>query len=338
MPIAAARAMHRANSEATKVTKPKLLMTRVLSPAVIERARRDYDLDLNENDHIMSADEIVARSQGKDAALITLTEKFTADVIGQLPPSLRVIATYSVGFEHIDLAAAKARGIRVANTPDAVTIATAEIAMLLMLGAARRAPEGERLLKEKKWGGWQPMQLIGLRLDGKRLGILGLGKIGQAIAKRARAFDMEIHYHNRRRCAAGQEQGAIYHDTLEGLLAASDVLSISAPSTPETRGCINAAALAKLPRGAIVVNTARGDLVNDDDLIAALKSGQVGYAGLDVYKGEPNIHPGYYELENVFLLPHMGTSAIEARNEMGFAALDNIDAALAGREPPSALV
>ena len=161
MPIAAARAMDRANSEATKVTKPKLLMTRVLSPAVIERARRDYDLDLNEDDHIMSADELVARCQGKDAALITLTEKFTADVIGRLPPSLRVIATYSVGFEHIDLAAAKARGIRVANTPDAVTVATAEIAMLLMLGAARRAPEGERLLREKKWGGWQPMQLIG---------------------------------------------------------------------------------------------------------------------------------------------------------------------------------
>ncbi len=338
MPIATARAMHRANPETEKVTKPKLLMTRVLSPAVIERARRDYDLELNENDHIMGADELVARSQGKDAALITLTEKFTADVIGRLPPSLRVIATYSVGFDHIDLAAAMARGIRVANTPDAVTIATAEIAMLLILGAARRAPEGERLLKEKKWGGWQPMQLIGRRLDGKRLGILGMGKIGQAVARRARAFDMEIHYYNRRRCSGGEEQGALYHDTLDSLLAASDVLSISAPSTPETRGCINAAALAKLPRGAIVVNTARGDLVNDDDLIAALKSGQVGYAGLDVYKGEPNIHPGYYELENVFLLPHMGTSAIEARNEMGFAALDNIDAAMAGGEPPCALV
>ena len=338
MPIAAARAMHRTNSEATKVTKPKLLMTRVLSPAVIERARRDYDLDLNENDHIMGADELAARCQGKDAALVTLTEKFTADVIGRLPPSLRVITTYSVGFEHIDLAAAKARGIRVANTPDAVTIATAEIAMLLILGSARRAPEGERLLKEKKWGGWQPMQLIGRRLDGKRLGILGMGKIGQAVAKRARAFDMEIHYYNRRRCSTEQEQGAIYHDTLDSLLAVSDVLSINAPSTPETRGCINAAALAKLPHGAIVVNTARGDLVNDDDLIAALKSGRVGYAGLDVYKGEPNIHPGYYELENVFLLPHMGTSVIEARNEMGFAALDNIDAVLAGREPPSALV
>lgn len=320
------------------MTKPKLLMTRVLSPATIERARRDYDLDLNESDLVLGADELVARCQGKDAALITLTEKFNADVIGRLPASLRVIATYSVGFDHIDLTAAKARGIRVANTPDAVTIATAEIAMLLILGAARRAPEGERLLKEKNWGGWQPMQLIGQRLDGKRLGILGMGKIGRAVAKRARAFDMEIHYYNRRRCGADEEQGAIYHASLQSLLAVSDVLSINAPSTPETRGAIDAAALAKLPRGAILVNTARGDLVDDEALIAALKSGQVSYAGLDVYKGEPAIHPGYYELQNTFLLPHMGTSAIEARNEMGFAALDNIDAALSGREPPSALI
>jgi lactate dehydrogenase-like 2-hydroxyacid dehydrogenase len=324
--------------EANEVAKPKLLMTRVVSPAVIERARRDYDLDLNEADHIMGADELVARCEGKDAALITLTEKFNADVIGRLPAGLRVIATYSVGFEHIDLAAAKARGIRVANTPDAVTVATAEIAMLLMLGAARRAPEGGRLLYAKQWGGWQPMQLIGRRLDGKRLGILGMGAIGRAVAKRARAFDMQIHYHNRRRRSPEEERGAIYHDTRESLLAVSDVLSINAPSTPETRGCIDAAALAKLPRGAIVVNTARGDLVDDEALIAALKSKQVGYAGLDVYKGEPNIHPGYYELENVFLLPHMGTSAIEARNEMGFAALDNIDAVLAGREPLYPLV
>ncbi len=313
-------------------------MTRRLSPAVIERAGRDYDLDLNAEDKIMSSEELVARCQGKDALLVTLTEKFTPEVIAQLPASVRIIATYSVGYEHIDLQAAKARGIRVSNTPDAVTIATAEIAMLLILGSARRAPEGERLLRDKKWGGWQPMQLIGCRLDGKRLGIYGMGKIGQALAKRARAFDMEIHYHNRRRLSAAEEQGAIFHDTLDSMLAVSDVFSVNAPSTPETRGAINASVFAKLPRGAIVVNTARGDLINDDDLIAALKSGQVGYAGLDVFKGEPNIHEGYYGLENVFLLPHMGTSVIEARNEMGFAALDNIDAALAGGELPSALV
>ena len=318
--------------------KPKLLVTRVLSPATLERARRDYDVDLNETDHIMDADELVARAQGKDALLVTLGEKFPREVIARLPASVRIIATYSVGFEHIGLAAAKARGIRVSNTPDAVTVATAEIGMLLILGAARRAQEGERLLREKKWGGWQPMQLIGRRLDRKRLGIYGMGKIGQAMARRARAFDMEIHYHNRRQLAPAEEQGAVYHATLDSLLAVSDFLSINAPSTPETCGIIGAGALAKLPRGAIVVNTARGDLIDDDALIAALKSGQVGYAGLDVYKGEPSIHPDYYTLGNVFLLPHMGTSAIEARDEMGFAALDNIDAVLAGREGPSLLV
>ncbi|MGO9171224.1 MAG: 2-hydroxyacid dehydrogenase [Rhodomicrobium sp.] len=320
------------------MSKPKLLMTRRLSPAVIERAARDYDLDLNETDSVMSADVLLARAQDKDALLVTLTEKFTAGVIAKLPPSVRIVATYSVGYDHIDLAAAKARGIRVSNTPDAVTVATAEIAMLLILGAARRAPEGERLLREKKWGGWQPMQLIGRRLDGKRLGIYGMGKIGQALAKRARAFDMEIHYYNRRRVSPAEEQGAIYHGTLDSLLGVAEFFSINAPSTPETRGAINADVFGKLPRGAIVVNTARGDLINDGDLIAALKSGQVAYAGLDVFKGEPDIHPGYYELENAFLLPHMGTSAIEARDEMGFAALDNIDAVLAGREGSSLLV
>jgi len=313
-------------------------MTRVLSPATIERARRDYDLDLNETDVPFSPDELVARAAGKDALLVTLADRFGADVIARLDPSVKVIATYSVGHEHIDLHAAKARGIRVAYTPDAVTVATAEIGFLLILGAARRASEGERLLRAKQWGGWQPMQLIGRRLDGKRLGIYGMGKIGQAIAKRARAFDMEIHYFNRRRLDAAEEHGATYHATLDSLLAVTDILSIAAPSTPETRGSINASALAKLKPGAIVTNIARGDLVDDDDLIAAVKSGHIAHIGLDVFANEPNIHPGYYDLENAFLLPHMGTSVIEARDEMGFAALDDIDAVLQGREPRSVLV
>ncbi len=320
------------------MTKPKLLMTRVVSPAVIERARRDYDLDLNKDDHIMSADELVARCQGKDAALVTLTEKFTPEVIGRLPPSLRVIATYSVGFEHIDLAAAKARGIRVANTPDGHhhrhrrNRDAAHPRRGPARAGGRTASKGQEMGRVAAHAAHRAQA----RRQAARRHGAGQDRTGRRQA-RPRLRHGNSHY-NRRRAAPAEEQGAIYHDTLDSLLAVSDVLSISAPSTPETRGSINATALAKLPRGAIVVNTARGDLVNDDDLIAAFKSGQVGYAGLDVYKGEPNIHPGYYELENVFLLPHMGTSVIEARNEMGFAALDNIDAALAGREPPSALV
>lgn len=318
--------------------RKKILITRRLPEPVEARAKQNYEVALHEDDHVMSGDEIIARSRGAGAILCCITEKVNGDVIGRLPPSVRIISTFSVGTDHIDLNAAKARGIRVANAPNAVTIATAEIAMLLILGSARRAAEGERMMRARAWPGWQPLQLLGRRLDNKRLGIFGMGQIGQALAKRARGFDMEIHYHNRQRLPAGQEQGAVYHDSFETLLAFSDVLSLNAPATPATRHILNAAAIAKLPPGAIIVNTARGDLIADDDLISALKSGRIAYAGLDVYQGEPNIHPGYYDLPNTLLLPHLGTAAIEARNEMGFEALDNIDAVFAGREPPFPVV
>ena len=314
--------------------KKRLLVTRRLPDEIHARAARDYDAVLNPDDRAYGTDELVRLSAEFDAFLVCLTEKLPRPAIELISPRLKVISTFSVGYEHVDVAAARQKGIPVGNAPNGVTIATAEIAMLLILGAARRAPEGERMIARHQWTGWTPMQLLGRRLDAKRLGILGLGKIGQALARRARAFDMEIHYHSRSRRPAAEEQGAQYHATLEGLLAVSDVLSINAPSTPQTRHIVNARTLALLPRGAIVVNTARGDLVNDCDLIAALKTGQVGYAGLDVFEGEPKHHPGYLGLDNAFLLPHMGTSAIEARIEMGNEALDNIDAAFAGRPLP----
>ena len=318
--------------------KKRLLVTRNLPPAVEARAARDYDALLNPDDRAMTTDEIVARAQDADALLVCVTDKLPAAAIEKLPQRLRIIATFSVGTDHIDLGAARARGIRVGSAPHGVTIATAEIAMLLILGSARRASEGERMMRAREWSGWTPMQLLGKRLDGKRLGILGLGKIGKALAQRARGFDMQIHYHNRKRLPAEEEKGATYHATLESLLRVSDVLSLNAPASAETRHIINAKTLALLPKGAIVVNTARGDLVNDADLIAALKSGQVGYAGLDVYQGEPKIQEGYYELPNTFLLPHLGSGAIEARNQMGFEALDNIDAHFAGKELPFPVV
>ncbi len=314
--------------------KKRLLVTRQLPEEIHARAARDYDTVLNPADRPYSTDELVELSAQFDAYLICLTEKLPLAAIEALAPRLRVLSTFSVGYEHVDVAAARSRGIPVGNAPNGVTIATAEIAMLLILGAMRRAPEGERLVAARQWTGWAPMALLGRRLDRKRLGIFGYGKIGQAVARRARAFDMEIHYHSRTRRPPSEEQGAIFHPTLEGLLAHSDVLSINAPSTPETRHIIDAGMLARLPRGAVVVNTARGDLVHDEDLIAALKSGHVGYAGLDVFEGEPKHHPGYLDLDNVFLLPHMGTSAIEARIEMGHEALDNIDAFFAGRALP----
>ncbi len=313
--------------------KKRILMTRRLTRDVVARARRDYELVLNEDDHVMGEAEILEKASGADAILCCISENYSAGLIAGLPGSVKILATFSVGTNHIDLAAARQRGIRVGNTPDAVTISTAEIAMLLILGAAHRASEGERMVRARAWPGWEPMQLLGTRLSGKRLGILGLGRIGQAVAARARAFDMEIHYHSRNRLPKDKERGALYHQSLEELLGVSDVLSLHVPSTPRTKHCIDFAAIEKLPQGAILVNAARGDLIVDEDVIAALKSGRLAAAGLDVYDGEPDIHEAYYALENIFLLPHMGTSTLEARNEMGFAALDNIDAVLAGRAP-----
>jgi lactate dehydrogenase-like 2-hydroxyacid dehydrogenase len=318
-------------------SKPRLLVTRRLTPAVMARAERDYQAEFNADDRLWSGPELVDRLVSKDAALICLTEKFPADVIAQLPLDLKILSTVSVGTDHIDVVAAKARRLAIGNAPHGVTIATAEIAMLLILGCCRRAPEWTALIHAGRWTGWEPTQLLGRRLDGKVLGIYGMGKIGQALARRARAFDMVIHYANRRRLAADEEQGAVYHDSLAGLIAASDILSVNAPSTPQTRHAIRAETLAHAKPGLIVVNTARGDLVHDADLIAALKSGQVAYAGLDVYQGEPHIDPGYLTLPNVFLLPHIGSATVEARDQMGFEALDNIDAFFAGKPIPFAV-
>jgi lactate dehydrogenase-like 2-hydroxyacid dehydrogenase len=318
--------------------RQRIVLTRRYPPLVEQRAARDYDAVLNPEDRVLSADELLERADGAAALFICGSEKVTRDLVNRMPASVKIISTFSAGLDHIDLDAARERGLRIGNTPDAVTVATAEIAMLLILAAARRATEGQAMVRNREWIGWHTMQLLGRRLDGKRLGILGMGKIGRTLAKMARGFDMVIHYHNRTRLPEELELGATYHSSVASLLRVSDVLSLNAPSTPETQSLLDAEAIGKLPEGAIVVNTARGDLVVDDDLIAALKSGRVAAAGLDVYRGEPRIHSGYYDLQNAFLLPHLGSATIEARNEMGFAALDNIDAVLAGREPPYGVV
>ncbi len=312
----------------------RLLITRRLPAAAEERANRDYTVVQNADDHQMSADEIIEKAADVDALLITITDKMPADVINRLPEHIKILSTFSIGYDHIDLEASKARGIQVGNAPHGVTVATAEIAMLLLLGAARRAGEGEKMIRTRSWPGWAPLQLVGQRLDGKKLGIFGFGKIGRALAQRARGFDMEIHYHDIVRAKPEDEKGAIYHDTLDSLLSVSQFFSINAPSLPSTRYFFNTEAIEKMPQGAVVVNTARGDLVKDEDLIAALKSGRLSYAGLDVFAGEPNINEGYYDLENTFLFPHLGSAAIEARNQMGFEALDNVDAAFAGKDMP----
>lgn len=317
--------------------RPVLLLTRRLPEAVETRAARDYDALLNADDSQYDAEALISSSAKADAILTCSTERFSAEIIDRLDARVRAIATFSVGYEHIDVAAASARGITVTNTPDVLTDATADIALLCLLGAARRQHESTAMLRENRWGRWDATSLLGVHVTGKRLGILGMGRIGRAVAKRARAFDMEIHYNNRSRLSPDQEQGAIFHENPEDMLPLAQFLSINCPSTPETHHFLNAERIASLPDRAVVVNTARGDIVDDAALIAAAKTGKVSGVGLDVYEGEPTLNPGYLDLPNAFLLPHIGSATIDTRDAMGFRALDNLDAVFAGREPEDKL-
>lgn len=317
------------------MSKPRILVTRKLPPAVEERLRKDYQPDLNGSDEIYGQEELIERAKGADALLVTVTDAINRNVIERLPQSIQMIATFSVGYDQIDVAAAQERKITVSNTPGVLTNATADIALLLLLGAARGAGNGEHAIRQNTWQNWAPTGFLGRDLTGKRLGILGMGRIGRAVAKRARAFDMEIHYHNRRQLSEQEEAGAHFHDSMESLLPNCDFLSVHAASTPQTRGIINAETLQALPRGAIIVNTARGDLVDDNALISALESGHIGAAGLDVFNDEPRLDPRYRTLPNTFLLPHLGSATLETRNAMGFCALDNLDAFFAGKTLPN---
>ncbi len=314
-------------------SKPKVVVTRKLPEAVESRLRRDYEPLFNMDDHVYSTDELIDLADAADALLPCHSEHLDAAAIARLPASIKAIANFSVGVDHVDLEAAKSRGIIVTNTPDVLSDATAEIAVLLMLGAARRAAEGDRLIRARQWRLWSPAFMVGTQITGKTLGIIGMGRVGQVTAQRARGFRMRIHYHNRRRVPAEIEQGAVYHERLETLLAACDVLSLHCPATPATRDLLDAERIRLLRPGVIVVNSARGALIDDEALQEALRSGQVAAAGLDVFNDEPDIHPGYRELDNTFLLPHIGSATRETRDAMGFRALDNLDAIFAGREP-----
>ena len=273
-----------------------------------------------------------------DALLCTGADRIDAAVINAFPESVRVIATFSVGFEHIDMAAAHSRGIAVVNTPGVLSEATAEFTMLLILAAARRAGQGERQLRAGQWLGWSPASFLGTQVSGKRLGIFGMGRIGQTLARMARGFAMKIHYHNRSRLAAAQEQDAVWHEDEASFLAACDFLAICAPGGPATRHWLNEARIAQLPRGAIVVNGARGSLVEDAALVAALRGGHLAAAGLDVFPDEPRVPADYLTLENVVLTPHIASATWETREAMGHLALDGIDAVLAGRVPGNLVV
>jgi lactate dehydrogenase-like 2-hydroxyacid dehydrogenase len=318
------------------MTKPVLLVTSRYPKEVEDRIDRDYTPRRNPNQAPFSQEKLLSAVEGADALFITPADRLDSEFFQKVSPTVKIIATYSVGFEHIDLEAAARRKIPIAYTPGVNNEATADIAMLLLLGASRRAYEAQELVRTGAWK--QPLgtdMLLGWQVGGKVLGILGMGRVGQSVARRARGFGMKIHYSNASKLPAEIAGDAAYHEDPSDLLRASQFLTLHAPETPQTRHFLNAKAISLLPPGAIVVNTARGGLVVDDDLIAALKSGRVAAAGLDVFEGEPRLNPEYVSLKNTFLLPHIGSATIETRTAMGMLALDNVDAVLNGRPAPT---
>ena len=304
--------------------KKKVLVTRKLLRSNEERASKLWDAKLNLNDEVYSQQKIIELSQGCDGILSSLTEKIDEKVINSLPPSIKIISNFAVGFGNIDHQAAKKRNIIVTNTPDVLTDATAEIAMLLILGACRRAKEGMEYARKENWK-WSADFLIGKQLTGSRLGILGMGRIGRALAKIAKSFGMEIHYRNRSRLSHEIENGAKFHESIKSLFSVSDVLSICCPATKETKNIVNKETLEYFPTGAIITNVARGDMIEDEAMVEALTNRKIYAIGLDVYKGEPKINSGYLNQPTAFILPHLGSATKKTRTAMADLAISNID-------------
>ena len=302
----------------------KVLVTTRLLKSNEERISKLWNAKLNLNNKIYSKNQLIELSKDCDGILSSILDKIDAKTINMLSNKVRIISNFAVGFGNIDTEAARKRNIVVTNTPDVLTDATAEIAMLLILGTCRRAAEGIKWARNKNWK-WSADFLIGKQLSGSRLGILGMGRIGRAVAKRAKSFGMEIHYHNRSKLDQSLEAGAIYHDNIQSLFSISDILSINCLSTKATTKIINKKTLKFFPKEAIITNSARGDMIDDDAMVEALKSGRICALGLDVFKGEPDIHPGYLTQSNVFVLPHLGSSTKKTRTDMGDLAISNIE-------------
>ena len=302
----------------------KILITRRLLRSCEDKAKETFEANLNLNDEMYSQQKLIELSTGHDGILSSLTDKLDAETINKLPDTIKIISNFAVGFGNIDLEAAKNRGIAVTNTPDVLTDATAEIGVLLILGACRRASEGIASAREGGWK-WSADYLIGKQLTGTRLGVLGMGRIGQKIAKIAKSLGMVIHYHNRSKLNPEKENGAIYHDNLKSLFSVSDVLSICCPATKETENMINKETVEYFPKGAVITNVARGDIVDDEALIDALNRRKIYAVGLDVYKNEPNLNPGYLKIKSAFILPHLGSATKDTRIAMANLAIDNID-------------
>jgi glyoxylate reductase len=318
----------------------KVVVTRRLPEPVEARMRELFDVTLNEDDHPFEPAEIVGALAEADAIVPTITDRIDAGMLGQAGPRLKLIANYGAGFDHIDVATALRRGILVTNTPGVLAEDTADMAMALILAVPRRLPEGAQMMQGGEWHGWSPTALLGHRIAGKRLGILGLGRTGRAIATRARAFGLEIHYHARRRVhpELEAELGATYWESLDQMLSRIDILSINVPHTPSTFHIINARRLKLMKPSAIVVNTARGEVIDENALTRMLRSGELAGAGLDVYEHGHDINPRLRELPNVLLLPHMGSATIEGRMEMGEKVIVNLKTFADGHRPPDQVV
>jgi len=302
----------------------KILVTRKLIKSSEEIASKKFNVKFNMNDKIMTSDEIVKESNDCDGILSCITDKIDSQVISKLSDKVKIISNFAVGFGNIDHQAAKKRNIIVTNTPDVLTDATAEIAMLLILGACRRAKEGMEYARKENWK-WSADFLIGKQLTGSRLGILGMGRIGRALAKIAKSFGMEIHYRNRSRLSPEIENGAKFHESIKSLFSVSDVLSICCPATKETKNIVNKETLEYFPTGAIITNVARGDMIEDEAMVEALANRKIYAIGLDVYKGEPKINSGYLNQSTAFILPHLGSATKKTRTAMADLAISNID-------------
>ena len=302
----------------------KILITRKLIKESEDKAVKTFKPIFNTNDELYSQTKVIEMSNECDGILSSLTDKMDKQTIDKLPDTIKIISNFAVGFGNIDLEAAKSRGIAVTNTPEVLSDATAEIGILLILGACRRAAEGIHSAQEGGWK-WSADYLIGKQLTGTRLGVLGMGRIGQKIAKIARSLGMIIHYHNRSKLSEEKEQGAIYHKDIKSLFSVSDVLSICCPATKETENMINKETVEYFPKGAVITNVARGDIVDDEALIDALNRRKIYAVGLDVYKNEPNLNPGYSKIKSAFILPHLGSATKDTRIAMANLAIDNID-------------
>tara|TARA_Y100000746_G_scaffold126188_1_gene107993 strand:- start:2314 stop:3300 length:987 start_codon:yes stop_codon:yes gene_type:complete len=320
--------------------KPKVIVTRRLPTAVENRMIELFDVELNKDDIPMSRGELAAAMMKADVLVPTISDIIDQKLLARAGDNLRLIASYGAGFDHIDVQTARQRGILVSNTPGVLTDDTADMTLALMLGVMRRFQEGSSLIQEKSWDGWSPSAMLGTRLGGKRLGILGMGRIGSAVADRAKAFGMEIHYHNRKKLHPALEEptNAQYWENLEAMLQEIDVLSVNCPHTPNTFHMINSSRLSLMKKNAFIVNTSRGEVIDENALARALKNKQLAGAALDVFEARKEVNSQLRGLPNVMLLPHMGSATDEARIEMGEKVIINIKTFIDGHRPPDQVV